>query len=130
MTCTISQRVKDRDGYSKIWIKGKEWREHRYVWTQHNGDIPKGKVIRHLCNNPSCINIEHLAIGTHYDNMQDRKKAGHYNKGTKHVNAKLTEEQVLDIRTKQKTQLEYAEQYAVSRFTIQQIQYKNIWKHI
>ena len=38
------------------------------------GEIPKGMVIRHKCDNPNCCNIEHLEIGTQKDNIEDMIK--------------------------------------------------------
>jgi hypothetical protein len=49
---------------------------HRVSWALIHGPIPDGKVIRHLCNNPSCVRPSHLAIGTHKDNAADKVAAG------------------------------------------------------
>jgi HNH endonuclease len=48
---------------------------HRLVWTQANGEIPVGLLILHRCNNPSCVNLEHLYLGDHAQNMRDRVRA-------------------------------------------------------
>ncbi len=63
-------------GYGIIRFQGVKWRVHRLAWHLLNGVIPKGKLIRHSCDNPSCYNIEHLEIGTQQDNMDDRKARG------------------------------------------------------
>tara|TARA_R100000808_G_scaffold10320_1_gene27452 strand:+ start:3138 stop:3668 length:531 start_codon:yes stop_codon:yes gene_type:complete len=49
---------------------------HRASWSLLHGDIPAGHVIRHLCDNPSCVRPGHLALGTHADNAADKVEAG------------------------------------------------------
>ena len=61
-------------GYGQLTQDGRYWAAHRYVWASMHGEIPKGKVIRHLCHNKRCCNIDHLRIGTHKDNYKDSKK--------------------------------------------------------
>lgn len=75
---------------------------HRVVWAQHNGTIPKGMCIRHTCDNPSCINPEHLVLGTKKQNSEDMVKRGRCKapKGEASGNAKLTNEAVEYIRKK------------------------------
>lgn len=68
----------DKDGYGRFRrskkdgeSKGKPVRVNRWVWEQSNGPIPAGYVVRHTCDRPSCVNIDHLLIGTHLDNVRD-----------------------------------------------------------
>lgn len=65
---------------------------HRAAWECHNGPIPNGLCICHKCDNPPCINIEHLFIGAQKDNMADcsikgrtarNYKIGHFGAGRK-----------------------------------------------
>ena len=101
--CIETTFAKNRLGYGTITPKrGKgQTLHHRAVWQEHNGPIPKGMLIRHLCHNPSCINIEHLAIGTMKDNIQDCKDAGRImnraNLGAKNGRAVITESQAQEI---------------------------------
>jgi hypothetical protein len=62
------------------WPNGKQdvRYAHRVVWELHRGPIPKGLVVRHRCDNPSCCNVAHLALGTQADNIEDARQQGHY----------------------------------------------------
>ena len=62
--------------YGRIKVDQRKWRVHRLVWTLTNGDIPEGLMILHKCDNPKCINIDHLFIGTAQDNMTDKVLKG------------------------------------------------------
>jgi hypothetical protein len=98
---------------------------HRLVWQEHYGEIPKGLIVRHKCDNPKCINIEHLELGTRKDNAHDRTIRQRYA-------TKFTVEDIEYIRSaKGKVkQRVLAEQYNVHVTTIQRIQYKSSHKHI
>ncbi|SMP32881.1 HNH endonuclease [Laceyella tengchongensis] len=65
-----------KDGRGRICINGKETYIHRAVYEHYYGEIPKGFVIRHLCDFGGCINIEHMELGTQKDNVQDMIKSG------------------------------------------------------
>lgn len=67
-----------RGGYGRVTTQGKEWTVTRLIWTLKHGAISEGYVIRHTCDNPKCCNPEHLIVGTHNDNMQDRFNRGRY----------------------------------------------------
>jgi hypothetical protein len=94
------------------------------------GDPPL--VVRHNCNNPSCINPAHLRGGTQRDNAEDRKLSGREgnHKGTLNGRAKLTEADVLDIRASTVMNAELARQYRVSKTVIGHIKKRISWKHI
>ena len=67
----------DKDGYGQLRVGNTQRRAHRFSFELHNGSAA-GIIVRHLCNNPSCVNPEHLAPGTHQDNMNDRRASGNY----------------------------------------------------
>jgi len=128
--CIISNRCKDKDGYAKIWRNGKEWREHRFVYTQHHGPIPRGLVVRHKCDNPSCINIDHLELGTPADNNRDRYVRNRYATNEDNPRSKLTNAQVKYIRDMYKiiAQRTLAKMFNVSNSCIVDIHYKRTYK--
>lgn len=50
---------------------------HRWIWEYTNGPIPDKMVVMHTCDNPLCVNVEHLRLGTQADNIHDRDQKGH-----------------------------------------------------
>ena len=68
-------------GYGTLGHRGKTMRAHRVAYELVNGEIPKGKSVLHSCDNPKCVNPDHLWIGTQQDNMIDRIKKGHFRLG-------------------------------------------------
>lgn len=68
--CLIYVKRKSR-GYGHIGHNNKELLAHRAAWMVVNGPIPEGMLVCHKCDNPACINVDHLFLGTHKDNIQD-----------------------------------------------------------
>ena len=85
--CVEGEGARDKDGYVKAFCQGAHSRAHRVAYCQAHGlsleDI-KGQLVLHSCDNPPCCNPEHLRLGTHSDNMQDRAKRGRAPKTAEH----------------------------------------------
>lgn len=81
---------------------GKHMGAHRAAWEIFKGEIPKGMHVLHRCDVPSCVNPDHLFLGTHKENMDDRAAKGRLRVrpmfGEKNGNAKLTLEKVEQMR--------------------------------
>ena len=60
-----------RDGYGDVNLNGKPVATHRFSWIKRYGEIPKGLYVLHTCDTKSCINTNHLFLGTQKDNMKD-----------------------------------------------------------
>lgn len=124
--CRLWQRYCDRDGYGQTYYKGSPRHAHRVAYQVFVGPIPDGLCILHSCHTPACINPEHLRVGTHKDNADDRDRAG------RHGTAKLTWENVRTIRQKystgEYTQAEIAAPFGVSRHLISYIINGKYWK--
>lgn len=105
---------------------------HRVSWELHYGPIPDGKHVLHRCDNPSCVNPEHLFLGTHADNMADKVSKGRQNtlRGEAVKNSKLTEKEVLEIRSSGLPYTRLAKLYDVSDVQISNICRRKQWAHV
>ena len=69
-----------RGGYGQFFTSvkdGREWyRAHRFSYLAYEGGIPEGMVVMHRCDNPRCVNPDHLRLGTQADNIKDREEKG------------------------------------------------------
>jgi len=86
--------------YAKFYHRGKLVKASRYAYRLYKGRIPKGLDVLHKCDNPLCVNPNHLFLGTQLDNMRDMIRKGRKRVvvGEAHPNAKLTDEDVAEIR--------------------------------
>lgn len=96
--CWIWQGFKDRDGYGRMRLDGKERFTHRIAYEHWVGPLEVGKVIMHTCDVPACCNPDHLRQGTQAENNRDCAAKGRKPKGSANGNAKLTEDQVKWMR--------------------------------
>ena len=146
-------KSKSTGGYGQFDYKKIKWNAHRYSWWYHN-ECPdleelKGKQIMHQCDNPECCNPEHLTLGTPKDNaidaltrikkkvyspkLEKEKDISFSRKGENNGRAKLTMEQVNQIRQKRDTGLKYgelkklAEEYNITYITMQKIIANKLW---
>jgi hypothetical protein len=126
----------DSDGYTRIRYNGKQNRLFRILYEKARGKIPKGKLLRHLCNNAWCVNVEHLEIGTSKDNYEDMVKCGRSKVGKntpkmlgmQNHESKLKESDVRAIYLSDLKNVELAKIYNVSKTNISYIKNKKQWK--
>jgi hypothetical protein len=87
-----------RYGYFDFSRNGIRQLMHRHIYEEMFGAIPEGLIVRHKCDNRSCINPEHLELGTYLDNNRDKVERGRQTRGVEHHSAKLTEDDVREIK--------------------------------
>lgn len=121
-------------GYSTIKIDGKTYQRHRTTWELFYGPIPEGMYICHHCDNKKCCNIKHLFLGTQQDNVDDYNSKGLRNvKGTRNSSAKITEEDVVEIRrlySKGLTQANIGFMFGIRQGHISRIVRGENWSHL
>jgi len=137
--CWEWQGSKNQAGYGQIQFDGRVQLAHRVVWKIIYGNIPNAVCVLHKCDNPLCINYFHLFIGSLRDNTQDMIKKGkarftsNVAVGSKHGMAKLTEQDIVEIRRLLKTNIKQtliAKQFSVTRSLISAIKCNKIWNHV
>ena len=133
--CWLWKASKDKNGYGifRGSLAGVLFtRAHRFSYAMHTGDLLVGMHALHTCDNPSCVNPEHLFSGTNADNMRDKTEKGRSRVpiGEQNGHAILTERQVRRILKDPRPYAEIAAQYKVATSTIGSIKQRHSWKHI
>lgn len=74
--CIEISGPRQRSGHIRIWMDGGMRLAHRVAWLMAKGPIPDGLGVLHRCDNPPCVNVDHLFLGTVGDNNADRDRKG------------------------------------------------------
>lgn len=131
--CWIWKGSKSTAGYGYLSVNGRMIPAHRYSYSLTYGPIDNNLYVCHRCDNPPCVNPDHLFIGTAQDNAADLVKKGR-RKGSRHNHAVFMESEVMGIRnliSRQKvTQRLIAKIYNVDPTTIRDIIHRRTWVHI
>jgi DNA-binding CsgD family transcriptional regulator len=125
-------------GYGRLSFNGLFVYAHRLAYETFVEPIPPGLYVLHKCDRPSCIRPEHLFVGTATDNAADMDSKGrrgsgrnrHIRRGTEHHSARLTENDVLQIRASALTAKELSARFGVTPRTIRKIRRGTRWAHI
>lgn len=151
--CILWPRKLDHAGRGRIWHLGKLKLAHRWAWERVNGrSVPDGMFVCHHCDNPTCVNPDHLYVGTHQDNMRDmvqreRSMAKRYPdlardlgyrtgsqnnwaRGADNPKAKLSPDDVEAIRNDSRLTSVLAAEFGVTRTTIQRIRSGRAWREV
>jgi hypothetical protein len=128
--CWNCRGYKDKDGYSQTTLNGKRMGSHRAAYIIAYGPFPKDLYVLHKCDNPACVNPDHLFLGTAKDNYDDAASKGRAVKGSKNGQSKLTNQQVLEIRKDTRRQIDIAAQYGILQTTVSAIKTGQNWRHL
>lgn len=125
------------NGYGRIrWGADGYIAVHRLAWIAAFGAIPEDKMVLHACDNPSCFRLDHLRLGTHQDNMNDRMLAGHYQGVLGEANgaSKLSADNVITIRHLYQEegwkQQKIADHFGITQPVVSDIVRRKLWTHI
>lgn len=129
--CWIWTKAVDRDGYGRIWYEGETQPAHRISFLNYKGPLGNYQVL-HKCDNPSCVNPDHLFLGTNQDNMIDKKNKGRCNPpiGVRSGTAKLTDDVVRSIRAAEGKYKELSKIFGISPAQICRIKSGTRWSHV
>lgn len=131
--CWLWMGRKDKDGYGRLRVNKKIKVAHRIAWELAHGiPVPRGLYVCHHCDNPSCVNPDHLFLGTSSDNMLDaiRKGRYHFTYGETNGRHKLNRIQVEEIRTTTDPYRTIGERFGVTVSTVSAIKRHRIWKFL
>jgi hypothetical protein len=122
-------------GHGLISFQNRLYHSNRVAWEFVFGPIPYGKLVLHTCDNPACVNPEHLWLGTVADNHRDMVSKSRNAMGEKHGAARLTTEQVKSIRVEGANKphgirTKLAKRYGVHRETVSAILDRRTWRHV
>lgn len=134
--CWLWSACLDRDGYGRFHRRDSYDRAHRVSWLLATGIQPGILEVCHDCpggDNPSCVNPNHLWLGTPDENHKDRDSKGRCPVGSRHGRSKLSDNEVREIRDKSakgQTNVSLAAEYNVSDVMISLIVRRKNWIHV
>lgn len=125
-------------GYGKIGLGGRYGNDlaHRVSWRLHNGEIPDGLFVCHKCDTPSCVNPDHLFLGTPKQNTADACEKGRMRgpnkpaRGERVFLSRLSADDVRKIRGSTESQASLARRFNVSKATVSAICRFETWRHV
>ena len=130
----VDARLPKGYGFIKIPSTRKQIYAHRLSYLMHRGEIPEGSYVLHRCDNPACVNPEHLFLGNAKDNAQDMASKDRHLRGERNTKAVLTAPDVVKIKKLLAigdfSQKQIGKMFGVAQITISRINQGLLWKHI
>lgn len=141
-SCWMWTGGRDKDGYGRFAVsvgrfdgrqRQKHMRAHRLAYVLSKGAIPTGKLVLHSCDQPGCVNPDHLRVGTQKQNRADAVARGRVPSGMLHHSAKLSRSDVIEIRKRrangEKLQ-ELADSFGITFGHVSAICKRQSWRHV
>ena len=133
--CWLWTASVNQDGYGNFGIGSRadktqfSAKAHRIAHELYVGPIPAGLSVLHRCDIPSCVNPNHLFLGTQADNVHDMEKKGRgrHLRGAAHGRVKLSESDVRYIRNSDKRNVDLARMFNVTKTHIGYIKNRKAW---
>lgn len=129
--CWIWMKSLNHRGYGKTGLgRGTNISAHRASYEEKYGPIPNGMMALHCCDVPSCVNPDHIFLGSQQDNMTDKVAKMRQAVGEFHGMSKLTEQQAMRAKFGSEKPTELAKEFGCSAVIIRQIRQGKYWKYL
>ena len=135
--CVLWLGYTNKKGYGQLQIGGRKFYAHRVAYEMKHGKIPDGMCACHKCDVSSCVNPDHIFLGSLQDNANDMYRKGRQNRdksvyyrGEQITKSKITEKDVINIRNDERTLKEIAKDYGMHFSAIWFIKTRRNWKHV
>jgi len=132
-SCWIWKGCKFTMGYGQFWLNRKQVYAHRISFQIHKGEIPKGMLVCHTCDNRLCVNPDHLFLGKEIDNINDMMEKKRHAKGRMKTNHKLIDKYIPIMRILRLRGYSYkriGEVFGVNHTTARMACLGITWKHV
>ena len=110
-----------KSGYGKIKYQQKYYSVHRLIYEYYKGDIPDGLFVCHTCDNPSCMNPDHLFLGTCKENIRDSVKKGRHSSVKPKKISQKQKQEISYLYSLGLSQTDISKKYDCSQVRISQI---------
>lgn len=135
--CWLWTAALNEHGYGVMRPEGQRTgptaKAHRVSWEIAHGEIPDGLAVLHRCDNPPCVNPQHLFLGTQADNVTDMHAKGRGNIGSANGQASLTERDVIEIRNRVargERQKDLCAEFGITKGTMSHLVSGKTWAHV
>lgn len=118
-SCIVRNKYKNKNEHARMYVSGKMVMAYRYLYEQKFGKLSKDLVLDHLCQNPHCINLNHLEPVSIGENVRRGKSAK--------INRQIAEEIREIYKEKSLNQYELALTYGIGQDQISRIVTKEAW---